>query len=267
MNPGPSLADFAIRPEEARPFSPRSPPATHRVQAGDTVATVSARYQAPVRALIQANNLRAPFALTPGQELTIPRPLMHRVRSGETLLAVARTYHVDARSLALLNDLRAPYPVAPGDTLVLPAGARPRAPETPPDVAGHGPAAAGRFIWPLEGAVVGRFGAIGNGRRRDGLDITAPAGTPFRAAAAGRVVYAGDDLPGYGGLVLLQHRDGWVTAYAQAGRLLVREGDAVTQGQALGTLGPGRAAAQAGLHFQVRRGRDARDPIQYLPPR
>lgn len=279
MRPGASLADFALRPEEARSFSPRSPPMTHRVQPGETLASVSALYQSPLRTLIETNSLQPPFALTPGQTLRIPRPLVHRVRAGETVLSLARTYSVDARSLALLNDLKPPYRIALGDDLVLPAGARARpepssaAPTTattattataPPPAIERG--AAGRFSWPLRGDIVGRFGPVGNGARRDGVDIAAPAGATFVAAAGGRVVYAGDDLPGYGRLILLQHDQGWVTAYARAGRLLVREGDLVTQGQQIGVVGVGREEP-AGLHFQIRRGREARDPLRYLPSR
>jgi murein DD-endopeptidase MepM/ murein hydrolase activator NlpD len=98
----------------------------------------------------------------------------------------------------------------------------------------------------------------------DGIDIAAPAGAPIAAAASGRVVYAGTDLPGYGALVLVQHPSGWVTAYARAGRLNVSEGDAVQRGQVLGLVGK-IGAEPTRLHFQVRRGRAARDPLSVLP--
>jgi len=261
--PGLPLSTFALRPEEAHPFDPRHPPASHTVRAGETLAQVAARYQTPLRRLIDANNLTAPFALREGQTLNIPRPHLHTVRAGETLLSLSRTYSIDVRSLALLNRLDKPYTIRPGDVLALPMDARP-VQFVPVTSTPSPPAATGRFEWPVRGEILTGFGPGGHGRRSDGVDIAAAPGAPIQAAAAGRVVYAGDDLPGYGLLVLVQHEGGWVTAYARAGALAVREGDQVRRGQTLGTVGQ-VGAGPSRLHFQVRQAGAARDPLGVLP--
>jgi murein DD-endopeptidase MepM/ murein hydrolase activator NlpD len=275
--PGQSLSDFALRPEDVRPFDPKSPPQEHTVKAGETVYSLSALYQAPMRALIEINALQPPFALEPGTVLKVPRPRLHRVRPGETLLTLARTYSVDVRSLALLNGLKPPYTVGVDDRILLPMDARSRdvrvqstaarTPDAEPSPGAATPAErpGGAFAWPVQGAILTPFGPGPNGRRLDGVDIAAPEGAAIAAAASGRVAYAGAELAGYGHLVLVQHPGGWITAYARAGKLEVAEGDVVRRGQILGTVGrvgPGPTR----LHFQIRQGRRAQDPQQLLPP-
>lgn len=131
--------------------------------------------------------------------------------------------------------------------------------ETPP------PAEGGRFSWPLLGRVIETFGPKPGFRQIDGIEIEAAEGTPFGAAAAGTVVYVGNELPGYGWLVLVDHGGDWLTAYAFASRIVVREGQRVTRGQTLGTVGTGGRARSPRLHFQVRRGTEPVDPARQLP--
>lgn len=142
-----------------------------------------------------------------------------------------------------------------------PGAGRPLPPrvETPP------PGEGGRFSWPLLGRVVETFGPKPGFRQIDGIEIEAAEGTPFGAAAAGTVVYVGDELPGYGWLVLVDHGGDWLTAYAYASRIVVREGQRVTRGQTLGTVGTGGRARSPRLHFQVRRGTEPVDPARQLP--
>ena len=112
--------------------------------------------------------------------------------------------------------------------------------------------ARGRFLWPVQGAMVSTFGPLPGGRRNDGVNIRGSAGAPVRAAAAGEVVYAGDQVPGFGNLVLLKHADGWVTAYAHLGRVGVAMRQRVQQGQEIGTVGNSGGVAEPQLHFEVR---------------
>lgn len=282
--PGPPLSTWALQPDEAAPFDPAHRPRTHTVVAGDTLYALSVRYQIPLRPLIDANRLDAPFALAVGDVLRLPPPLTVRAGRGDTLVSLARRYNIDARSLALLNRLPKPYAVRAGDTLVLPALARedaapppmaqePRAPapsrsaqsapQPSPDPAPTtGPA---RFAWPVMGAILTRFGPQQGGRRSDGVDIAAAEGADVKAAADGRVVYAGEDLAGYGHLMLVQHSDGWVTAYAHCSAFAVKEGDRVRRGQKLGLVGK-TATGETKLHFQVRKGGAPTDPLAVLPP-
>ena len=110
----------------------------------------------------------------------------------------------------------------------------------------------GRFIWPVRGDIISPFGATGVGRRNDGIDVKSPQGTVVRSAAAGNVVYAGDQVPGFGNLVLVKHADGWVTAYAHLDRVSVQMRQSVTQGEELGAVGQTGGVSEPQLHFEVR---------------
>jgi murein DD-endopeptidase MepM/ murein hydrolase activator NlpD len=119
------------------------------------------------------------------------------------------------------------------------------------------------LAWPLQGVLYGRYG-VRAGRRHDGIDIAAPEGTPVLAAAAGSVLYAGEQA-GYGGLVILRHDGGLVTLYAHNSRLLVSEGDRVRRGQPIARVGETGRTSGPHLHFEVREGTRPRNPLLYLP--
>jgi murein DD-endopeptidase MepM/ murein hydrolase activator NlpD len=263
---GTPLSAYALQPEDAQPYDPAHWPRTHRVGENESLYDIASRYQAPLRALIEQNRLEPPFALTPGSELTLPPPRFHVVARGESFEDVARRYNVDLRSLALLNRMAPPYQARVGDRVVLPAMARDYALPAPPPVnaASTVEEHAARFAWPLRGNVVARFGAQAGGARLDGIEIAGREGAPIVAAADGDVVYAGSDLPGYATLVLVRHADNFVTAYGYGRRALVREGQHVRAGEPLAELGARPAGGGARLLFQVRRGRDAIDPLPLL---
>jgi murein DD-endopeptidase MepM/ murein hydrolase activator NlpD len=110
----------------------------------------------------------------------------------------------------------------------------------------------GRFLWPVRGDIISSFGPKGAGQRNDGVNIRAAAGESVRAAAAGDIVYAGDQVPGFGNLVLVKHADGWVTAYGHLARSDVKMQQKVAQGQQLGTVGATGGVTEPQLHFEVR---------------
>lgn len=124
----------------------------------------------------------------------------------------------------------------------------------------------GRFVWPVRGDVVLPFGPKGGGQRNDGLNIRATAGTQVQAAAAGEVVYAGDQVPGFGNLVLVKHDGGWVTAYAHLSRVDVKMRDRVVQGQQLGQVGSTGGVGEPQLHFEVRYAPSAKDKARPIDP-
>jgi len=249
---------------------------------GDTVYALARRHRVPVRALIEANKLSAPYYLNEGQRVTLPRGPTHTVQRGDTLYAIARQYQADPYALARANGLAPPYAIQAGETLLLPsrppsvvagrdaAMAPPptiatppeRAPPTavprPPAVTGDG------FIWPVKGKVVSGFGSKAKGLRNDGINIAADLGAPVMASENGVVAYAGNELRGFGNLLLIKHANGWVSAYAHNERLLVKRGDAVRKGQQIATVGATGNVRNPQLHFELRRGRIAEDPEKHL---
>ncbi|HEX2116844.1 MAG TPA: M23 family metallopeptidase [Alphaproteobacteria bacterium] len=127
------------------------------------------------------------------------------------------------------------------------------------------PARAGRgFQWPVRGRVVSDFGPKGGGLHNDGINIAASRGTPIRAAESGVVVYAGNELRGFGNLVLLRHADGWMTAYGHADELTVQRGDQVRRGQVIGRVGATGNVTSPQIHFEIRRGSRPVNPRDHL---
>ena len=145
-----------------------------------------------------------------------------------------------------------PAPAVPAATpkpVVVPAPV-PAAPAVP----------AVRLVWPVQGPVIGKF----DGSRNKGIDIAGQAGAPVVAAEAGRVVYAGSELRGYGNLVIVKHSEQLLTAYAHNRKILVKENQTVRQGQRIAEMGSS-GTDRVKLHFEVRRDGNAVDPMPYLP--
>jgi len=117
------------------------------------------------------------------------------------------------------------------------------------------------FIWPADGKVISKFSP---GGKNDGINIKVSEGTPIKAAADGEVVYAGNELKAFGNLLLLKHKDGWMTAYAHNSTLLVHKGEKVTQGQTIAKSGQTGDVNEPQLHFEVRKGKQPVDPLTKL---
>jgi murein DD-endopeptidase MepM/ murein hydrolase activator NlpD len=130
-----------------------------------------------------------------------------------------------------------------------------------------GPAAGtgkGPFVWPVQGKVIGAFGSSNEGLKNDGINIAAPSGAPVVAAADGTVAYAGNELRGFGNMILIRHDGGFVTAYAHNASLLVKKGDKVKRGQTIARVGQTGAVFGPQLHFEIRKGTQPVDPMSYL---
>lgn len=262
-------------------------PRRHVVARKETVYGISRRYGVPLRSVIDANDLAPPYALRIGQRLLIPVQRQHVVAKGDTVYSIAKRYDVELSELVRLNRISPPYTIKPAQRLVLPdsrppasvvdpmvtqaaapagktlgavrpANAAPAAIPQPPPRAGT------KFLWPVKGRVILGYGPKQDGLHNDGINIKAPRGAPIRAAENGVVAYVGNELRGFGNLVLLKHADGWVTAYAHTDQVLVRRGDKVRRGQTIGRVGSTGNVASPQLHFEVRKGTEAVDPIRLL---
>ncbi|CAN5461699.1 cell division endopeptidase DipM [soil metagenome] len=172
-----------------------------------------------------------------------------------------------------------PYTPSPSTNYPRPSGPVSAQPVTPPPSSGQiigssappteaeiTAAGRGRFVWPLQGATISDFGPKGTGQRNDGVNIRAAAGTPVRAAAAGEVVYAGNQVPGFGNLVLVKHSDGWVTAYAHLSSTDVKMRQQVAQGAVLGSVGQTGGVTEPQLHFEVRYAPTPQDKARPVDP-
>ncbi len=253
----------------------------HTVRNGDSLYAISRRYGITVADLARANGLRPPYTIYVGQQLAIPRPALAApvvAAARPTPVAPIRETPV-ARPPTTQTAVTAPLPPRrPARTEAGQVVATPIPPRPPQLVAARDrqialpaiPAPQARstsgFQWPVAGEVVSRFGPKSDGRHNDGVNIAAAAGTPVLAADNGVVAYAGNELRGYGNLVLIRHDGDWVTAYGHAGRLLVSRGDRVRAGQRIATVGNSGSVTSPQLHFELRRGAVAVDPLDHLPP-
>ena len=141
---------------------------------------------------------------------------------------------------------------------------KPTAPEEKQASTAVPPRSGRTFSWPVRGRIISSFGPKADGLHNDGINIAARAGSPVTAAENGIVVYAGNELRGFGNLLLVRHAGGWITAYAHLDRILVKKGQQVSRGQAIGTVGSSGGVSSPQLHFEIRQGTQAVDPAKFL---
>lgn len=361
------------------------------VQKGDSAYSLSRRYNVPLRDLIEANKLAAPYRLEVGQRLVLPTSRQYIVQKGDSLYSISRMYNVDVSELTRLNNLTPPYGVKVGQPLRLPgandgsgamvasggvasggaialtpqgdtggaaagrgsiqsaelpppgassapggisatplpppkaaaapepaasqspapatqgdvtyqpgqaptmlrppgskpaptpipapaattpppaapqqevaAAAPPPKPEPKAEVGAPPPRGSARFLWPVKGKLISGFGPKPDGLHNDGLNIAAPKGTAVVAADNGVVAYAGNELRGFGNLLLLKHSDGWITAYAHLDKIEVERGATVKRGQVIARVGQTGGVSSPQLHFELRKGSQAVDPSDQM---
>ncbi len=218
----------------------------HAVRPGDTLYSLSRSTGVPVQTIAQANNIAPPYTLSPGQQLLVPQARVEPSRYAANTRAVRAPAKITS---APRNEK--PRNVAELTQTVSYTTNKAATPES-------------MFEWPVRGKVIASYGVTDFGRRNDGVNIAAPAGTPVRASADGEVVYRGSELDGFGNLLLVKHDGGFVTAYAHNEAMLVKKGDTIRQGQVIAKVGQSGAVSSPQLHFEVRRNLKSIDPATLL---
>ncbi|AEP09160.1 lysM domain protein [Micavibrio aeruginosavorus ARL-13] len=269
------------------------PPREYKVRAGDSLYTVSRLFGVSVTDIARLNNLRTPYTVVAGSTLRIPVTAVEETvtRQHVAMKGAASTDVIERETLAPVNRpsrpgavtaevLPAPSPVpssgpsagaSPSSASIPAPDVRPanqaspklaaKIPETVP------PRASSKFLRPVEGNVISSYGAKAGGLHNDGINIKAAKGTPVKAAENGVVVYASNEMKGYGNMVLIRHADRWMTAYSHMDSISIKRGDTVKRGQAIGTVGMTGSVDTPQLHFEIRRGVQALNPEAYLDGR
>jgi len=255
------------------------------VRANDTLYAVATRYQVTPQSVIEANGLQPPYNLRKGQALKLVPRRTHIVRPGDSVYVISQRYAVSQYQLAQLNYLKPPFELKIGQKLQLPNSldfsvldvglpdgvsstniAQPTPTETSVPTAPRkrfvAPSLAGSsgFTWPVQGEIITEFGPSQHGVHNDGVNIAASEGASVGAAAKGRVAFVGTNIKSFGKLVLVKHDGGIITAYAHLGDISVKEGDIVTAGQSIGTIGRSGRVDSPQLHFEIRKSRQPVDP-------
>ena len=295
--PMPGLAGIPTAPRSlssrssaSRP-SPSGPGLRIVVRPGMSVRYLAHLYGVTKQAIIDANQLTPPlYKIEIGQTIVIPgateerapvqaasaektseappeRTAARRAKAGEVIPlddpepAPKKTAEASARSLS--------QPSAPPRGKLSPSSAgaeRPHAEAAEEHVEAAEPPARkdGHFPWPVRGRILAGYGATKEGGRNAGINIAAARGAPVRAVEGGVVAYAGNEIRGYGNLVLVKHPDGFISAYAHLDSLLVKRGDTVSGGQVIAKVGTTGGVSEPQLHFELRRGKEAVDPREFL---
>ncbi len=253
-------------------------PEFHTVRRGDTLYAISRRYGVDMTSLARANRLGPPYTIRVGQRLTLPFGVAPKAAPATEIARAEPKHQPVPPSAVTVTPLPTPRPPPPSKLTPAAPATAVSAPSTTTQVAGvprpkpvFRPAPpvpardAGGFVWPVDGRVLSSFGAKGSGLHNDGLNIAAPLGAPVRAADNGVVAYAGNQIRGFGNMLLIKHADGLITAYAHADKLLVARGDVVSRGQVVARVGKSGGIDAPQLHFEVRRGSQAVDPRKFLP--
>jgi murein DD-endopeptidase MepM/ murein hydrolase activator NlpD len=257
------------------------------VKSGETLYSLSRKFGVDVSDLAAANGVKTSVHLRSGQRLYLPagaaeaappeaeRPLRPRTSAIQPVApysppplqpqpATPPTSSAPGPSGFQLTPPPTSAPAQPGaqapsGRAILQTSPAP----TPEEVAAAGK---GKFVWPLSGSMISGYGPKPDGEKNDGVNISASVGDPVRAAADGEVVYAGDQVPSFGNLVLVKHAGGWVTAYAHMSRILVKNRDQVVQGQEIGAVGQTGKVGAPQLHFEVRYAPSAKDKAVPIDP-
>jgi murein DD-endopeptidase MepM/ murein hydrolase activator NlpD len=227
---------------------------TYRVVQGDTLNSIAKKLGVSTKALSDRNNIR-PHQLKVGQMLVVP--------------------FGDVAESSQPEEDKPPVRVVKTTTVPAPGDQTPSAEVSTPDegntrlarvdqLPSPDPMSGNSFRWPVKGRVILPFGTKPGGGHNDGINISVPQGTPVMAAENGVVAYSGNELKGYGNLVLVRHANNWVSAYAHNGELLVKRGEKVRRGQVIAKAGATGSVSQPQVHFELRKGSRPVDPTKHM---
>lgn len=274
-----------------------------QVAKGDTLSSLSRQNDVSIEQIMSANNLPDGH-LHVGQELIIPgargkptetkervappalaakqtqpatprdKPDVHvvkttTIRAPGTSLAEEEAQHAAKAGGAPKKDTPPTAPIAASTETTGPSGPGSSTPSTPhvatnEQLPAPDPMSGNSFRWPVKGRVVSGFGTKPDGGNNDGIDVAVPQGTSVMAAENGVVAYAGNELKGYGNLILIRHANNWVSAYAHNEEILVKRGDKVRRGQIIAKAGATGSVNQPQVHFELRKGSRPVDPTKFM---
>jgi len=228
-----------------------APAGVHVVAPGETLNSIARLYGKPVAVIARANGISPDTMVRVGQHVVIPQ-------MGERPAPAPQRVEAPVPAPTTVATVESPHSARVAEP------SEPVASSNPIKAEQAAASAMPSFRWPVRGRIIAAFGPKPNGLQNDGINLAVPEGTPVKAAEDGVVAYAGNELKGYGNLVLIRHANGFVTAYADASELLVKRGDTVKRGQVIAKSGETGNVTSPQLHFEIRKGATPVDPAQYL---
>ncbi len=250
------------------------------IKAGDNLYNIAQEHDSSVRDLIDANNLEPPYILQIGKKLILPSTKYHRVQEGDNLYKISRLYGMNINKLIEINNLQKPYNIITGSKLKISNPSFSTASSKKVEERKLAPSKSNtkfkkstkaklpyknnKFIWPVKGKVISSFGQKPGGLYNDGINIKADESTAVKAVEDGLVAYVGNELRGYGNLIIIKHSGGWISAYAHLKKTNVKIGTKVSQGDEIALVGSTGNVDFSQLYFGIRKGREAVNPKTYL---
>jgi murein DD-endopeptidase MepM/ murein hydrolase activator NlpD len=220
--------------------------------------SISRRYHKPLTEIAAANKIPPHTLVKIGDRIAIPGKLVAAKQAPTVVASPKLQAPSRAPGTVVAQNLAS---AEPSSTARLATSG----PQATADAGAPASTGAPAFRWPVRGRVITGFGPKPNGQQSDGIDLAVPEGTAVRASEDGVVAYAGNELKGYGNLILVRHANGFVTAYAHASEILVKRNDEVRRGQIIAKSGQSGSVTAPQLHFEIRKGSAPVDPAQYLP--
>ncbi len=234
--------------------------AFHIVQKEDTVYSISRKYNVNLNSLAKLNNLKEPFTIVIGQKIILPASNIDEKQT---------TQKQPVNQQPQTNTK--PTPSAPIEVEIQQSVFAQKKEETQEKVnkiiARPAPLTSQKFMWPTQGKIISEFGIKTNGKRNDGINISAPIGTKVIAVENGLIAYAGNELKGLGNLIIIRHDKDYMTIYAHNNELKVKKGDRVKRGDIIATVGKTGRVTTPQLHFEIRQKTQSINPTALLERR
>ena len=243
------------------------------VKKGENLYLISKKFSISIDEIIKKNNIKSPFKIFPNQKLILPKKTIYTVIKGDTLYSISRKFNVDKYNLSKLNKLKTNNLIYVGQKLFIPNYTRINKPKVDLDSEKISKKKNTKiyqkknktiFMWPVKGKVILKYGMIKPGLHNDGINIAARKGADVVASRQGKIIYAGNEIPGYGNLILIKHDKKWVTAYAHLAEIIITKGAQVKKGEKIGSVGSSGRVNTSQLHFEIRKGKRALNPREYL---
>ena len=249
----------------------------YKVIKGDNLYSISKKFNIPIQKIIKSNKITSPFKIFPNQKIFLPRNKVYTVKKGDTLYSISRKFKTDLFSLSVLNKLNNVNQIKVNQKILIPEyilkPKKIKQKEKPLQKTENKKIIKKKlltnkvdtdFIWPVKGKILNNFGSETPGFFNDGINISSNLGTSVKASLEGEIVYSGNEIPGYGNLILIKHSKNWITAYAHLEKILKKKGNYVKKGETIGLVGKTGNVSEVQLHFEIRKGKEAVNPLKYL---
>ena len=249
----------------------------YKVIKGDNLYSISKKFNIPIQKIIKSNKITSPFKIFPNQKIFLPRNKVYTVKKGDTLYSISRKFKTDLFSLSVLNKLNNVNQIKVNQKILIPdyilKPKKIKQKEKPLQKTENKKIIKKKlltnkvdtdFIWPVKGKILNNFGSETPGFFNDGINISSNLGTSVKASLDGEIVYSGNEIPGYGNLILIKHSKNWITAYAHLEKIVKKKGNYVKKGETIGLVGKTGNVSEVQLHFEIRKGKEAVNPLKYL---